>query len=295
MALVLDRTAGSIKRFDPSSGAYLGSFANGQVGSSSFNLLLDQSSGRVAVGSTNTAYNYAMPYYDYNTGNYLFDRYYSQGAYASTKVGSNVAAIFSTPTYVLAYDFYGTYSGYTVQSGSNYIMAAIGASNRIYGVDVANGRLSFWNSMYSSVPANTAIPNAATSLFYTGEMALSGNRLAFCSAAAGGGGSRVWLTDLNSDGSVASIRSIDISTRYSSAYHIAFGHNDDVYIGAYNSSGDAKYRIARYSWLTGTYRGEFGVGNLTDVGGLVFVAAPEPGTWAAMSLGALILLRRRKR
>lgn len=295
MALVLDRTAGSIKRFDPSSGAYLGSFANGQVGTGSFNLLLDQSSGRVAVGSTNTASNYAMPYYDYNTGNYLYDRYYSQGASASTKSGSYVASCYSSPNYVIAYDFNGSYLGWAFQSGSNYIMAAIGASNRIYGVDVANGRLTFWNSMYaSSTPANTAIPNAATSLFYTGEMALSGYRLAFCSAGTGGG-PRIWLTDLNTDGSVATIRSIDISARYSSAYHIAFGHNDDVYIGAYNSSGDAKYRIARYSWLTGTYRGEFGVSNLTDVGGLVFVAAPEPGTWAAMGLGALILLRRRKR
>lgn len=297
MALVLDRTAGSIKRYDPISGAYLGSFGTGIYGASAFNLMLDQGTNRVAVGSSSANSPNSTQYFDYNIGNYLYDRTFLYGLSYASKNGAYIASRETySNTYLLSYDAEGNYLGWVFASGSTLAMVAQSAANRYYAVDMSNGgRLAFWSAMYSTAPTYTAIPNFSSSFGFGGELAVSGNRLAFVSGTGAAGTARLWCGDLSGTGSVTNIRSYDLSSRYQSTFHVTFGHNDDLYIGAQNYAGDGKYRVARYNFTNGGYRGEFGVGGFSDIGGLAFVAAPEPGTWAAMGLGALILLRRRKR
>lgn len=284
LMLVLDRNAGVIRRYDPASGSYLGSFGQGNL--TGFNLMLDQAAGQVMVGSSDAW----SPVYDYNTGNYLFDRYYGYSTnYASMNNNLIASQYISSPQYVIIQSKTNYYHGYCLKAGANFTMAGASALDRIYAVDGVSKQLCFWNSLYSTTPTTYALPSGSE-YYFAGEMAIKGNRMAF-SSSSGAGGGVVWMTDLSATG-VPTMRAYGISTFYANVSHVAFGHNDDVFIAA--SKADGSKWILRYNFTSGFFRGAFNLG-VIDVGGLAMVAAPEPSSIAALGMAALWFLRKRSR
>lgn len=291
LMMVLDRTSGSIKRFDSTSGVYLGSFANGAVDNSSFNLMIDQPNGQVIVGDGTGSVNYAQVY-NYNSGQYIGDRNFTYGTtYSSGNSGVITSRYNSDASYVISNDVNGTYNGYVRNTGSTFTMSGSANGTRVYAVDYNTKTLHWWNSLNVNASTGSVALANPGSFFFAGEMAVTATRLAFASA--NGGTPALWLGDINTGSGTPTMRSISLSTRYVVAYHTVFGHNDDVYIGAQKASGERV--IARYNFVTGAWRGEFGGGGqLSDIGGLTMVVAPEPAPFIAMGLGLTILLRRRK-
>lgn len=293
LMMVLDRTSGSIKRFDSTSGVYLGSFANGAVDNGSFNLMIDQPNGEVVVGDGTGAGNYAQVY-NYNSGQYIGDRFFTYGTtYASGNSGTLTTKYNSDASFVLSNSINGTYNGYVRNTGSNFVMSGSANGTRVYAVDYSTKTLHWWTSLFLGTSTGSVALANPGSFFLAGEMAVTSTRLAFASAS-GSGSAALWLGDINTGSGTPTMRSFNISSRYAAAFHTVFGHNDDVYIGAQKASGERV--IARYNFVTGAWRGEFGGGGqLSDIGGLTMVVAPEPAPFIAMGLGLTILLRRRKR
>ena len=295
LVMVLDRTTQSIKRFDSTSGVYLGSFANGVVDSANVNLMIDQPNGQVVVGDVTGATNYAQVY-DYNTGQYIGDRSYFYGAtYASGNSGHITSMYVPNASYVISSTIaggYPGYSGYVENPGSSFSMSGSATGSRIYAVDLNTKTLHWWNSLYATSSAGSVALANPASFQLTGEMAVTATRLAFASSV--GGTAALWLGDINTGSGTPTMRSFNISSRYTTAYHTVFGHNDDVYIGAVKASGERV--IARYNFVTGAWRGEFGGGGqISDIAGLTMVVAPEPAPFVAMGVGVGVLIGRSRR
>lgn len=284
LMMVFDRAAGKIRRFDPNTGLNLGSFGQGLDGTN-YNLLLDQSSGEVVVANNYGSY---AQVYNYNTGSYVSDRNFFYGTSRASANSGFVATAHSDPNYVITSTVGGAYQGFKFLSGASFSMMAATSNSRVYAVDSNAGKLTYWTSASAVPTGNITIPSFGN-YFFVGAMALSSTRLAFSSSTASVSSPTLWFGDLDTNG-VPTLRSFNLSSRYTIATQCVFGHNDDVYVATRKADGLGY--VARYNYVTGAWRGEFAAGT-SDIAGLAMVVAPEPTSMLALAGGLAWLMRRR--
>lgn len=111
------------------------------------------------------------------------------------------------------------------------------------------------------------------------------------------GGNTVYKTTVGSlaFGSLTVAANLSGVFNSGTATGMAVGHAGNLYVVGTSVSGGSS--ISRFN-VSSNYTGSlstFGSGIMGTTGGMTVVVAPEPTTIAGLALGALVLLRRRKR
>lgn len=293
LVMVADRGTQSIHRFDGTTGLYLGSFGGGYV-QNPIGLCIDQATGRAFVadavsgdGTTNS--NARVWTFNYNTGEYLssfstpFPYLYPQIAFRNNALyvgmSGNIADVYTTSGSTLnAYGFSGSTSPRGTAVDDNGKIWTV-EGNKVYTLLPGGGTTAF--TMASPVAASTANGQR--------QIAISGSRMLAAGA--------ISISRINLSGLVAANPLNPISTStfatYTAINGVGFGHGDIGYFTGTVSAGQG--RISRILYSEGLTLQTFGSGILNDPRSVAVVVAPEPSSFIALGLGALALLRRRKR
>lgn len=283
LMLAADIGKGVVHRLDPESGAYFGSFGAGRLVSPT----------SIAVSQTNgTAYvldligsNAVIHSFNYNTGNYLGG--FTVGAlgyYDSLSLASDGTLLVARSGYAAQrYSTSGTLlSTYNLWTGNaNYSAIMPSGDGNVLVTDAQNGYLFKFNLTGGSYTAWSSFATTSWQGCTQGSV----------TAVAGYGTQKLYLFNSTS---TALTNTIDASGYFDSSgfFGVAAGHSPTLYGYGLKSSST---RIARYNTSLGLWQGTITNANFSSIAGVAVVLAPEPGTWAGLALGALILLRRRKR
>lgn len=275
-----------IHRYDPVTGAYLGSFGN--FIASINNVVIDRTNKRAAVLT-----GASIQFYDYNTGNFLFERN-SAGATSlrMNRAGTRFVMAMGTGR-VWSADLNYLSMFYSIDLTGSMVIddAAMTADGSVlaYGYDIASGnpRLSSFTpagSLTQSITAtssyshqgfafNSAGGNTLVDLSYDGYQFLNSQTIV----------NGVWTnTDFSGTGGLSSAHYNGIASAHEGVYVMG------------SEIGTGLSRVVHYSNF-GSPVNSFRPTQVQSFAGMDTFLAPEPGTWAALGLGALTLMRRRSR
>lgn len=293
LVMVADRGTQSVHRFDGNTGLYLGSFGGGYV-QNPIGMCIDQATGRAFVvdavsgdGSTNALARVWT--FNYNTGEYLssfsapYSYVYPQIAFRNNVLylgisGSIVDAYSTSGSILNSYQFTGSSAPRGTAVDDNGKIWTV-EGNKVYTYLPGGGTTAF--TMASSVAASTSNGQR--------QIAISGSRMLAAGA--------ISISRINLSGLVAANPANPISTStyatYTAINGVGFGHGDIGYYTGTVSAGQG--RISRILYSEGLTLQTFGTGILNDPRSVAVVVAPEPSSFVALGIGALALLRRRKR
>lgn len=282
LILVSDSSKKVIHRYDGDSGTYLGSFGAGFIGTA-FGMALDQPNNTVVVTTT-----FGTSAFDYNTGVHLwtntnfsatFDMAFSGSTLARSNAGTSTVAFATlngSPQFATSQTNY---------SGPTGLWTGIGvdSSGRYLATNSTTGQVSRWTSGSTAAPtATSAVVNIDGGLSARGSLCLGLTAT----------GSMVAI-DTNTMAAVNG--GVPSQGAFTSAVDTAFGHGNVAW-GLGTAGGVQILQSYNKSNSSNTYSAA-GRYSLTQVGaaqGMVVVVAPEPGSLAALGLGLVVLLRRRK-
>lgn len=274
-----------VKRFDPNTGAFLGAFGRGIIQNPPYGLALDQATNTCYV----TTFSGAVQRFNMYTGEFMGEYALSVGStgWTSVSLGGNLLrsigssiGIFAS-TGLLNSSFGGglgaNYQSVVQAANGNYY-ALDGTLNRLYSFSSTGTYLSYM-SINSAYSFNDLKTYGNKVIWSTTDFNVANNdRIYSVDTVAGGAGNyRVW----NPGVPTYTLRGASL------------GHDNVVHYSYINSSSQAV--IGSMSINTGTVYGTFGAGSLSFALSQQTVNTPEPGTWAALGLGALAILRRRSR
>lgn len=281
LILVSDSTKKVIHRYDGDSGTYLGSFGAGFIGTTG-GLALDQANNLVMIQSF-----FGVSAFDYNTGAHLWtnsnfgvvhpDMAYSGNTLFRAGMGTSTSAVvfMANPQTAISQ---ATYSG----PYGSYTGVGIDSSNQILAYNSTSGRVCRWTSGSTGSPtATSAVLNLEGGLDVRGSTCLG----------LGIGGK---VISIDTGTMAATIGYTPSQGAFTSSADVAFGHNNlawglGLYAGgtvlqSYNRNADNIY-------VPG---GRYSLSQVTTPVSMVVVLAPEPGSLAALGLGLVVLLRRKK-
>lgn len=266
---------GSIKRFDPTNGVYLGEFGRGRLQNIT-SMALSQPRGKVYVADSSGQFA-SISEFDYSTG--------------------ERTRIFSSTTYF-------SIEGMAISGNTLYGIDFTGSTNRILTMDLttgnfntySNANLGIVNNMtisggtgYLSVSTgvwsfNLASPNTFNLVSSTNSTALSP-----VSVASGTSG----LCYANNSNFLVFPSLSESYLGVSQFVGLAQGHQDIYGLTSRISGGYDVLRIQNYyPYLAYGYMGI--QGSLNAPKDVVVVTAPEPTSMVALAAGAIALIRRRK-
>lgn len=277
MLLVTDRDStqspGSmcaVQRFDPVTGAYLGSFGRGFMDDLASGITLDTATGRAYISQYNSN---TVQVWDYSTGLLLNEWACNVNPFQIARlangnllIGGGFSAAIYTPSGSFVSNLDSVGGGYGVATdGLNMLVATAGT-------------IKSYNS--AGVLQSTVSETTSYTLVTHGSRVFYGNSF-------GGLQLRSRVTT-----SLSAPTTVPVTALASSFYCLtAFGHTSTAYMAGALSGGQGA--IARINTVSGT-QSVFGTGLIHDARGMAIVVAPEPGSWAALGLGAIALMRRRR-
>lgn len=304
LALIYDNDNDQIIRYDPVNKVRLGSFGQGRLGAwgNSNGLALDPTDLNL-VAALDIDGN--VRWFNYNTG--ILVRSVATGdinefGYQNFKILSNgnllvtaqynpnrLTRIFNGTTGALINTFADyTGSGYTlmdcvpVGDGTYYSLERSGgAGNYSFHLFRRNSTGGFLGALYNY--------DASSSADFQMEIEVSGNKVFTLGRTAES------LRAFSISGSTLTKDNLNYSI-YGGAFAsgLSVGHGGSVHFTQYRS-GVPGNEFYSYDRIAGYYTYFGGTMPYTqELGGMVLVTAPEPGTMAVLGLGALAILRRRK-
>lgn len=284
-----------LMRYDPQTGAQLGYFGQGFLTGYVGGITVDRASGRAFV--QNSSY---ITVFNYNTGAYIGRASQTYGlasiAYnASTDRlttgygrgnGFSITPLFNgdltllgnlagryTSTAPLIKPGTSTYFSWDIASGPQDVRAA--AQNTAFSI---TSTVNVGHVIFSSNQDSGSYASAFYGDYFYG-MAYLGTTFSLL---------RVSTNATGFTGTVANIANIPSATLGNA--DMAAGHGDLIYMRTGNT-------IHMYSASTNTFMGQQTLPGIAaaNVSGMALIIAPEPGTWAALGLGAIALMRRRRK
>lgn len=281
LALVADSSQRAIHRYDPETGAYLGKFGQGSLLSAANGVVADRSTGKAFVIDANSS---ALRMFNFNTGALLGSTSYAAAGAARLVIDTARGRIYGS-------------SGNSIYSWDENLsfISSWSVSGAVFGgVDIVGNRLV----------AN----NMATQVFHTIDLA-AGTLTLVASGNTLGAVSAMSSRELSSIFGICSIGTTihvhDNFTRYSNSQvtslasitGLASGHAERFYaLGTSGGGGVALSRMIGNSILgNGGEVDVLALSNVTTASGLTVLLAPEPTSLAALSLGLVAFMRRRRR
>lgn len=275
-----------IHRYDPVTGAYLGSFGN--FSTPIRHMAIDRTNKRVAVLGFST-----VQFYDYNNGNFLFE---------TNSVGARTIRLNAAGTHFIV----ANQTGRIWRADLNYavlnsIIDTTGTFTSVdaimtpdgsvlaYGLDDASGNPRFSSFTPSGALDYTTTYASGFSWHY--GMCFSnyaGTRFSTLDTY-----TATWMgqnTVVNGVWNVASYSSL--TGLNSTASHGLAAAHDGTYVYGLDALG--AQRVVHYSAF-GSVVNSFTLSQVQNFAAMDTFLAPEPGTWAALGLGAITLMRRRRR
>lgn len=276
-----------VYRFDPISGAYLGSFGRGQL----YNPI------SIAKGAGDVVYVLDMVYSGSSYGSYVRSFVGSTGQYLSSfnlaygttaqsriSVYGNEVYIGSSTTfssgYGFKYDLTGSYFGYYGPTGT----AVNGVVKQAGNVYTFGSNLISGFAPSSSAPFGSTASGAATNL----QLQAMGSNYIVAPCSTGS------VTVYYVNGSTIGGQAYGAVPNLASMAGLAIGHDTLSHGAGLSSTGS--FRISNYDVRNLVSFDYFDYGSLlTNPTDCTIVVAPEPSTWIASALGLAILVRRRRK
>lgn len=284
LVLAMDYTTKSIKRYDGATGAYFGEFGAGRLVRPRF-MERGPNAGEVVVTDVLDEFNgySSIVVFDYNTGvvkRQMFTTVFPQLA-GITRIGA-------TSEYHVFEVNPSSYGLRRVNLSSMSLVSsafhtgttfAFASDLTTVGTDLyltgSTGQLRRHASP-GATPTSVALADPTALTTCTGSFRFRSNVLA---PAFGGNNGKIY----GANGAVI------LATSMSSIFGLASGHEYD-YVAGYQGS-NATIQVYNRGYLVGS----FGTGTLQAPSDLLVIMAPEPATLAALGLGMMVLVRRRKR
>lgn len=284
LALVPDAASKKVFRFDPESGASLGSFGDGRL-SGALGIGLDQAQNAAIVLESSGI----VSRWNYNTGAFLGSfRVRSDATFLNRNSDGNLLVIGGDKN-VSLYSPSGALIRNFVSTGSYALTSATAIGNDL------------WVSSRSSPTGTPELERFVYStgtrvgsyFWYLDRMVAESASVAFNVYEAGGGGFMYVENNTFSGGPSLGAYGFPI-TDLSLPTGAAFGHNRQAYFVGKVRSNPSTGAIGVYDYNAGVYRGYFGNGVLKDPRGISVVVAPEPASMVGIALGVAALCRRRR-
>jgi hypothetical protein len=283
MALITDSTKGVVHRYDLDTGAYLGSFGNGDlVGTQA--IAIDQSRQWAFVGTGTTAGGIGI--YNYNTGELIA----SSDQVAGTSPDMAFNGIYgllagqtgNSMTRLPDVPFPGGVANYVAPSPITGV--GIDSSGNVFGYAASTNVIYRWAPLGGAVTGSALLSGGGSGIAVKGDRILQvGNDLTVRNINAANFGTSTGFTP---------------STVFTQGIDVDFGHAGTAW--ALGISGGTP-RLQRYrlnSGGLGPFYDAFGLprslSQVTTATGLAIVVAPEPGTMFALAAGLGVLAKRRR-
>lgn len=298
LVMVADVGSNSIHRFDGTTGAYFGQFANGFVTTiSSFNI--DSSAGLAYVSDGTLG---MTRVFNYSTGAHVADLSFGNngaaGSLARRANGQFVdgfynggSAVFSANGGLLHYLYTLSINGNTSEGGPS----APHSSGRHLTVALQGG-LSQVQIYDANVPWSTAVAQSVTVTDMGGvsglhQIAVSADRFAWVNS-----DNRVRYGQVSAGATSVSLQSTVTLSGFASATSggVSFGHGNTVYFAGRNAGNTAGI-LMRTVYGSTAALGTFGANVLQQPRFIHTVVAPEPASLLALAAGLGLLVRRRRR
>lgn len=283
LMLVADSGTNSIHRFDASSGAYLGSFGAGRF-SALTSIAVNASTGMCYVSDFNRG---TISEFDYSNGLLMneFLVYGTSGAPRNVAVLPTGDLLVAGQSGLVRLSTYGSLVR-TYATGA-YAGCGYSPDGYAYGVD-ASSTLRRYNASSGALSGVTTLPSISISFYW--QMAFSGPV--------------GYLADPDHQG-VRSLTSANppvsanlyLTPTVDKPRALAFGHGPTLYVAGVNAANSAQGIVQTYSTVSGSmYQTvSFGQSQLKNPMSIAVVVAPEPSSIAALGLGALLILRRKRK
>lgn len=287
LALVTDSGTDTVHRLDPVTGAYFGSFGGGIL-SDPRGVVVNQSLGVAYVldaTSRISAWNYSTGAFVTSFNSDVIGAKFLTGNADGTLnvTGTTLARRFSTSGATLAtYTRNGTLDtqlGILLRDGLFYLSTRTGVSRSLERFNYATGAF---------VGANGWLADRLTPIQSIG----AANTF---NAYVSGTGTSVAL-ELDAMNNGPTLSGLVTTALIDTVAGVAPGHGGMMFVLGRDSTTPTRGGIVRFDMNTLTAATVLvGTGQIVTPTGIANVVAPEPGTIAALGLGALVLLRRRRR
>ena len=283
LVLALDYTNGLVHRIDGENSIYMGSFGGNRLVSPT-GLAVQQSTNRVHVYDSVLR---SVLSFDYNTGEQVAEVAINAGGFAQLSLANNGDFLVTDFSSLSSRRFSqsGTLQAtFTAPAGSVGGRAIMQAPDGNYYVAWSGSSVISRHNAAGTL-LGTAV-SATPGINDTRQMFIQNNQVVIS-----GGGSGKWMkATYSSSGLWGS--PIETSA-FTYTYGASGGHLNTIYVGGYNTS--ATGLLSSYHMTSGTLTSTFTIPGAGSIAAVGTVVAPEPGTWAAMGLGAMTLIRRRRR
>lgn len=286
LVFVADTGTDTIHRFDGDTGVYLGSFGAGFL-VDPMSIAIDKPNNRLCVSASNGVFQM-----DLWNGNLLNMTITGNAHHLITGGGANFLWSYATSQNFFAgmyTGFDGAYIGQNMPTTSLY--GGIGLYNSsLLAVEVTSAKLRTYN--YGGFGGNATLQKSynVTSPSANGQMAVNSSGqiiLADGTLNRVHTGSTAWADGFNMGFSVVS--------ELSSVTGAAYAHGSFFYASGRNAANTSGLLVRRNSSYLGTF-GTYGSGILQQPRDIAVIAAPEPAQFAAIGLGILgILFKKRKK
>lgn len=287
LLLVTDLANNVVHRVDGDSGTYLGTFGRN---------ILSFPTGIAINQATQTAFvtsNSGLSAFNYNTGEHLWTNPDVTRAVdlALRANGDLIGGVSGMAVPLGLYWFPSpattTTTPWFTGPMAVYRGAAVDSNDFFYAADASNNRVVRWHPSTSNV-FNAVSANGSFSGI--GALAARGTELLGVSSTGA-------LTLVNTLSMTAGSASSAAAGSWTSAADVAFGHGGTAWaVGrAGTTTRFQAYARSNSSFGYRTIGGGFAMSQIGEASGLAVVVAPEPGTMTALGLGALALLRRRRK
>lgn len=275
--------AGSVHRFDPVSGAYLGSF--GYFENTIVGMAADKESNRCYVATTKDIFAF-----DYNTGDLITN--YSLGSYTpqSLSISRDGSKLFLSmsgyvPTFAMDTATGGFYSFATNANMSQQFFVETGAGGYMSNVS------SYGLGVYDSTAAYQGY-YSSSQIYAMSRMGGGDGTLMVWSSGTSAGSPNLQVASTTSAGLINQLGASRAGTSMAMAASFLAPAHSGVYAMGYR--GSSVWRIQNLSVNLNTAR-SFDTTILKAPVAIATVLAPEPAEWLVLGLGVAILIRKRRR
>jgi len=289
-----------IKRFDPVTNSYLGAVT--LVTTSGSSLTSYRSTGQAYVLNSNQVYRY-----NYSTGEYMGRFNLNPGATTINRGMNDNEIVVGYSDHVERRDLTtGLQVGVNLSYGSAYTYGQGALAMRANGIYYLNSEftgsgtdfligMDANNTLVGYYQINTAFASTTTNLL-AGDVSGT-NVLVATTNPSNNSFAPVIATKNPSDNNLTTTFGSSSAVSMAGGQfrdYIAWGHADStIFLSDFNNTW-AYYRSHPDQFFTSTSQPMSFLDNTKAVNGFSMILAPEPGIWAALGLGSLALLRRRR-
>lgn len=253
-------------------GAYLGSFGKGLMNDGAAGIALDTASNRAYIAQFGSS---TVQVWDYNTGVLLNEWVCNSNPFQIARLASGNLLI-------------GGGSSASIYTATGSFVSNLEVSGGVYGVATDGSNMLVTNGIAIRSYNSAGVLQASVSESTNYTLTIRGGRV-YWGTASGGVSMRS-----RSATTLGGFTSQSVGALSSGVYlPTAFGHASTLYTSG-TLTGGTSAGIARFNVLTGA-SSSFGAGIVHDARGMAIVLAPEPGSWVALGLGAIALMRRRRK